>query len=77
MSDAAGIVEPCGDDPGMDEAVLLGPVERIGHRQLNLAGLKPCDRDAERPHRPLPIEGCCGDRAKVGILRLEARHAWR
>ena len=70
--DAAGSVETCGDDPGMDEAVLLGEVGRIVHRKVDLARLQPRDRNAERLHRALLLERVNRDRAIVRVLRLEA-----
>src|SRR6185369_2562888 len=73
--DAAGTVETCGDDPGMDEAMLLGEVERIVHREIDLARLQPRNRNAERLHRPLLLERVNRDCAIVRVLRLEARHA--
>jgi hypothetical protein len=51
---------------------LLG---RVRHRQLDLAGLDSDDRNAERAHCLLPIEGRGGGLPVVGIFRLETRHA--
>ena len=73
--DAAGTVESCGDDAGMNEAVLLGQLGRIGHRQVDLARLHARDRDAERVHRALPFERIGRDRSKFRIPWLKMRHA--
>jgi hypothetical protein len=71
---AAGIVEAGRDDAGMDEAVLLREGRRIRHRKLDLAGLQPRDRNAERAHRGLRVEHGGGGATEVRIFRLKARH---
>ena len=54
--DAAGGVEPRGDDSGMDRSRSAGSTGvRIRHRQIDLAGLEPENRNAERPHRRVVV----------------------
>src|SRR5579871_954373 len=58
----------------MNKAVLLGKFRRIGHLQIDLAGLEPRNRDAERTHRGLRGKGRGYDGAIIRIFRLEAWH---
>src|SRR6185437_11750165 len=69
--DAAGAIKPRGDDARMHEAILLGEVGRIDHRQIDCARLETVERDAEHLHRPLRLERRGRHRAIIRILRLE------